>query len=49
MLSRSQTYLVQADNLTVGRLDLLELREEVPEPALCDDIVGRKDSHPTWR
>lgn len=39
------THLVQADNLAVCLLHLAELREEVPEAGLCDDIVGRKDAH----
>jgi len=37
--------LVQADDLTVGLLDLAELGQEVPETALGNDIVGSKDAH----
>lgn len=39
------THLVQADDLTVGLLDLAQLGEEVPETGLGDDIVGSKDAH----
>ena len=39
------TYHVEADDLTVGLLDLTELGQEVPEPRLSDDGVGRKDAH----
>ena len=38
-------YHVEADDLTVGLLDLLQLHEEVPEAGLGDDIVGGKDAH----
>jgi len=37
---------VEADNFTVGLLDLSELHQEVPETRLCDDSVDRKNSHP---
>ena len=40
-----RTHLVQADDLTVGLLDLAELGKEVPETGLCDHIVWRKDAH----
>lgn len=40
-----QTYLVQADDLTVGLLDLAELGEEVPETALGNNGVGSEDTH----
>ena len=39
------THLVQGDDLAVRLLDLAELAEEVPEPRLGDNIVGRKDTH----
>lgn len=39
------TYHVQADDLTVGLLQLAELSKEVPEPGLSDNGVGRKDAH----
>lgn len=39
------TYHVQADDLTVGLLDLTELGQEVPEPRLGHNSVGRKDAH----
>ena len=44
-IKRACAYLVQADNLTIGLLDLLELGEEVPEARLGDDVVGGEDSH----
>ena len=40
-----ETYHVEADDLTVGLLDLAELGQEVPEPRLSHDSVGRKDAH----
>lgn len=45
------TYHVQADDLSVGLLDLAELHQEVPKTRLCDNSVGCKDSHPVqlWR
>ena len=43
--SESRTYLVQADDLTVGLLDLLQLHQEVPEARLGDDIIGGEDAH----
>jgi len=39
------THLVQRDDLTVRLLDLAELAEEVPEPRLGDNVVGRKNTH----
>ena len=39
------THLVERDDLTVRLLDLSELREEVPESALGNDIVWSKDAH----
>jgi hypothetical protein len=36
---------IEADDLTVGLLDLAELGQEVPEPGLGHDGVGRKDAH----
>ena len=39
------TYHVEADDLTVGLLDLLELGEEVPEARLGNNCVGSKDAH----
>lgn len=39
------THLVEADDLAVGLLNLLQLGEEVPEAALRDDIVWREDAH----
>jgi hypothetical protein len=44
-------YLVEADDLTVGLLDLSQLGKEVPETALRDHIVGSKDAHAVelWR
>lgn len=41
----SATHLVQRDDLTVRLLDLAELAEEVPEPRLGDNVVGRKNTH----
>lgn len=38
-------YLVQADNLSIGLLDLAELHQEVPEARLCDDTVDGEDTH----
>ena len=38
-------YLVQAHDLTVGLLDLLQLHQEVPEAGLGDDIIGGEDAH----
>lgn len=43
--SSSPTHLVQADDLTVGLLDLAQLGKEVPETGLGDNIVRRKDTH----
>lgn len=40
-----ETYHVEADDLTVGLLDLTELGQEVPEPRLGDDGVRREDAH----
>ena len=42
---RQLTYHIEADDLTVGLLDLPELSQEVPEPRLGHDRVGRKDAH----
>lgn len=39
------THLVERNDLTVRLLDLSELREEVPESALGNDIVWCKDAH----
>lgn len=39
------THLVQGDDLAVRLLDLAELAEEVPEPRLGDNVVGRKNAH----
>lgn len=39
------TDLVKADDLTVGLLDLPQAGEEVPETALSNNRVGRKDAH----
>lgn len=36
---------IEADDLTVGLLDLTELGQEVPEPGLGHDSVRRKDAH----
>ena len=44
-LPRQFTYHIEADDLTVGLLDLPELSQEVPEPRLGHDRVGRKDAH----
>lgn len=38
-------YLVHGDDLAVCLLDLPQLREEVPEAGLGDNIVGRKNPH----
>jgi hypothetical protein len=38
-------YLVQANDLAVGLLDLPQLHEEIPETGLGDDIVRRKNPH----
>ena len=37
--------LVDSEDLTVGAFDLFQLREEVPETGLGNDLVGSKDSH----
>lgn len=37
--------LVQADDLTVGLLDLLQLGQEVPEAGLGNDLIGCENSH----
>lgn len=42
---RNITYDVERNNLAVGLLDLPELAEEIPEPRLGDNVVGRKDAH----
>lgn len=39
------TYLVQAHDLPVRLLDLLQLGEEVPETGLGNDIVRGEDAH----
>lgn len=39
------TYHIEADDLTVGLLDLLELGQEVPEARLGHNSVRRKDAH----
>lgn len=39
------THLVHGDDLAVRLLDLSELAQEVPEPRLGNDLVGRKDAH----
>lgn len=41
----SETYLIEADDLTVGLLDLAKLGQKVPEPRLGNDRVGREDAH----
>lgn len=41
----SITYHVDADDLAIALLDLTELGQEVPEPRLGDDGVGREDAH----
>ena len=40
-----RTYRVQADDLTVGLLDLPQLHQEVPEAGLGDDLIGGKNPH----
>jgi len=37
--------LVEGDDLAVCLLDLSQLRQEVPESALGDDLVGSEDAH----
>lgn len=44
-LGALDTYHVQGDDLTVGLLQLAELSQEVPEPRLSDNGVGRKNTH----
>jgi len=39
------THHVDADNLSIGLLDLSQLHQEVPETGLCNNGVGRKYSH----
>ena len=39
------TYHVQANDLTVGLLQLAELGHEVPEAGLGDNSVGRENPH----
>lgn len=41
----SITYHIEADDLTVGLLHLLELHQEVPKAGLGHNSVGRKDAH----
>lgn len=41
--------LLDLDDLTVGLLDLLQLRQKVPESRLGDDVVWRKDGHAVQR
>jgi hypothetical protein len=43
--TKDGTNLVYGDDLAVRLLDLSELAEEVPEPRLSDDLVGRKNAH----
>ena len=38
-------YLVDADDLAVNLLDLLQLAHEVPEAGLGNDLVGGKEAH----
>jgi hypothetical protein len=40
-----KTYLVDANDLTVNLLDLLQLAHEVPEAGLGNDLVGGKEAH----
>jgi hypothetical protein len=40
------TYLVKADDFTVGLLDLSQLHQEVPESRLCNHGVWCKYAHP---
>lgn len=40
-----ESYLVDGDDLAVRLLDLSQLRQEVPESALGDDLVGGEDAH----
>ena len=39
------TDLVQSDNLAIRLLDLSELRKEVPEAGLGNDIIRSEDAH----
>lgn len=39
------THLVYGDDLAVRLLDLSELAQEVPEPRLSNNLVGRKNAH----
>ena len=41
----SETYHVDADDLTGGLLDLTETAKEVPEAGLGNDHIGREDAH----
>jgi len=36
---------IHTDDFTVGLLDLFELSQEVPETALCDNLIVREDTH----
>lgn len=51
LMQMNLTYHVQADDLTVGLLDLAELHQEVPEAGLGDHSVRRKYAHAVqlWR
>lgn len=42
---KRKTYLVDADDLAVNLLDLLQLAHEVPEAGLGNDLVGGKEAH----
>ena len=50
-IRKEPTYNVDADDLTVGLLDLSELHQEVPETRLCNNSVWGKNSHSVqlWR
>ena len=41
----ADTHNVDANNLAIRLLDLLQLAQEVPETGLGDDFVGREDAH----
>jgi hypothetical protein len=38
-------YLIDANDLTVNLLDLLQLAQEVPETGLGNDLIGSKEAH----
>ena len=44
-VTKQNTYLVDANDLTVNLLDLLQLAHEVPEAGLGNNLVDGKEAH----